>query len=224
MSTEPADLADLAGLTRRWAEGWAASRRMSVAERPDGVLIVDVGDDKRRAELLLVEPDDATLAAVGAEVVAAGDLWVSVMTAPDSEPVVPPGLVALAARDALMVRTPVHDGTAPDPCVRLVDDGDRLLATVAGEGDVRIAAQGQVGLVGTDVVFDRIGTDAAHRRRGLGTLVMTALAEHAARRGGVEGLLVATTDGQALYERLGWRSVGRFTTSAVRPSVSARTP
>lgn len=214
----------LADLTRRWALGWAASRRVVVRDRPDGVLVVEVADDRRRAELLLVEPDDATLAAVGAEVLAAGDLWVSVMTASDAGPVVPPGLVALADRDTLMRRSPVHDGVAPDPRVRLEDDGDRVLATVAGDGDDVLAAQGQVGLVGTDVVFDRIGTVAAYRRRGLGTLVMTALAERAAQRGAREALLVATVDGQALYERLGWSVAGRFTTSAARPLPARPSP
>ncbi|MDO3701713.1 GNAT family N-acetyltransferase [Micromonospora sp. C28SCA-DRY-2] len=46
--------------------------------------------------------------------------------------------------------------------------------------------------------------DLAHRRRGLGSVVMAALHRHAARRGARTGILVATDEGRALYQRLGW--------------------
>ncbi|MGY5128538.1 GNAT family N-acetyltransferase [Streptomyces nigrescens] len=56
------------------------------------------------------------------------------------------------------------------------------------------------------VVFDMIGTEPAHQRRGLGRAVMTALAGRAVERGARQGVLVASPDGRALYEAMGWRS------------------
>ncbi|MFJ3954437.1 GNAT family N-acetyltransferase [Streptomyces libani] len=55
------------------------------------------------------------------------------------------------------------------------------------------------------VVFDMIGTEPAHQRRGLGRAVMTALAGRAVERGARQGVLVASPDGRALYEAMGWR-------------------
>ncbi|MEU8915735.1 GNAT family N-acetyltransferase [Streptomyces nigrescens] len=55
------------------------------------------------------------------------------------------------------------------------------------------------------VVFDMIGTQPAHQRRGLGRAVMAALAGRAVERGARQGVLVASPDGRALYEAMGWR-------------------
>ena len=41
-------------------------------------------------------------------------------------------------------------------------------------------------------------------RRGLGSAIMAELDRRALGRGVTECLLVATSDGKALYERLGW--------------------
>ncbi|MCX4390402.1 GNAT family N-acetyltransferase [Micromonospora peucetia] len=47
-------------------------------------------------------------------------------------------------------------------------------------------------------------TDPAHRRRGLGRVVMRALCDQAAGHGTHTGILVATHDGRAFYSALGW--------------------
>jgi predicted GNAT family acetyltransferase len=67
-----------------------------------------------------------------------------------------------------------------------------------------LAACGQVGLAGTDAVADRIETMPEHRRRGLGSAVMSALTAEALRQGARTGLLIASADGQHLYSALGW--------------------
>ncbi|NUO99261.1 MAG: GNAT family N-acetyltransferase [Nonomuraea sp.] len=74
------------------------------------------------------------------------------------------------------------------------------LLTAAGE----VAARGQFALAGAAAVVDQVETAADHRRRGLGTIVMRALAAAATSRGAQTGILVATAEGQALYETLGW--------------------
>ncbi|GAA4950662.1 hypothetical protein GCM10025331_43750 [Actinoplanes utahensis] len=53
-------------------------------------------------------------------------------------------------------------------------------------------------------IVDRVETSPDHRRRGLGTAVMTALQSHGAEAGLSRGLLLATDAGRALYETLGW--------------------
>nr|WP_223184353.1 GNAT family N-acetyltransferase [Streptomyces sp. CBMA152] len=68
-----------------------------------------------------------------------------------------------------------------------------------------VAARGTIAVVGADAVADRIETDAAHRRRGLGRAMMSALAEAAVAQGARTGLLIASEEGQRLYSSLGWR-------------------
>ncbi|UZK64644.1 GNAT family N-acetyltransferase [Sphingomonas sp. M1-B02] len=63
-------------------------------------------------------------------------------------------------------------------------------------------------------IYDRIVTEPAHRRKGLGHALMLTL--HAGRhRPNVPELLVATEDGQALYSALGWITVSPYSTASV---------
>ncbi|MEV6995235.1 GNAT family N-acetyltransferase [Streptomyces sp. NPDC093228] len=50
----------------------------------------------------------------------------------------------------------------------------------------------------------RPSTDAAHRRRGLGRAMMSALAEAAVSQGARTGLLIASEEGQRPCSSLGW--------------------
>jgi GNAT superfamily N-acetyltransferase len=87
--------------------------------------------------------------------------------------------------------------------------------TDAGE----VAADGYVGVTDGVAVFDRIATDAGHRRLGLGTAVMRALTEVAVRDGARRSVLGATDDGRALYERLGWTVEATLAGFVVAPAV-----
>lgn len=76
------------------------------------------------------------------------------------------------------------------------------------------AASGRAGQIGDMLIYDQIETDAAHRRRGLGRIVMKTLESSA---DGAQGrqLLVATEDGRALYTRLGWSILSPYTTAII---------
>ncbi|MFE1289736.1 GNAT family N-acetyltransferase [Streptomyces sp. NPDC058751] len=75
------------------------------------------------------------------------------------------------------------------------------------------AARGHV--TGPAHVVDQVETDPGHRRRGLGRLVMHTLAGIAAGQGATTGVLVATPQGRALHETVGWRVLAPLT-GAVR--------
>lgn len=60
-------------------------------------------------------------------------------------------------------------------------------------------------------VYDRIVTAPEHRRKGLGTALMTSLAETKCHHG--PSLLVATDEGRALYTTLGWRTISPYWTA-----------
>nr|WP_308429779.1 GNAT family N-acetyltransferase [Streptomyces ruber] len=58
---------------------------------------------------------------------------------------------------------------------------------------------------GRTAVADQVETSAAHRRRGLGTLVMRTLGRAAFEQGARTGVLAGTPDGRAPYESPGRR-------------------
>lgn len=162
----------------------------------------------RRLEWFVASPSDEVLAGACAAVAPTDDVWLTVL-AEHPVPAVP-GTRLLAEDESLMGRT--LTASPPDARVGLEVDGDRACATVWVDGVA--ASRGWVGISGTDAVFDRIETDEAFRRRGLGSVVMTALESWAVEQGATDGLLAATVAGQALYARLGWSDLARLTSLA----------
>jgi GNAT superfamily N-acetyltransferase len=82
------------------------------------------------------------------------------------------------------------------------------IRTNAGE----LAASGYAAEISEAFVYDRIETDVAHRRRGLGRAIMAALgncrtSKHARQ------LLMATAEGERLYSSLGWSRLSPYSTA-----------
>lgn len=108
----------------------------------------------------------------------------------------------------------------PDP--RRLADGYRIEARRVGmvlEARIisetgALAASGYAAETQDVFIYDRIVTEPAHRRKGLGHLLMLTL--HAARqRSGNPQLLVATEDGRALYSTLGWETISPYSTASI---------
>ncbi|HEY9260882.1 GNAT family N-acetyltransferase, partial [Chitinophaga sp.] len=85
------------------------------------------------------------------------------------------------------------------------------ILTTQGE----LAARGYIAFVGDYGIYDRIETHESHRRRKLGSVIMKTLEAIGAARGINKGLLVATREGRALYETLGWRLHSLYTTAEI---------
>lgn len=95
------------------------------------------------------------------------------------------------------------------------EEGAAIKVEVMSEGG-ELAASGFAGMVGEHTVFDQILTQPAHRRLGLGSVVMGALTRRALERGASQGVLIATPDGRALYQILGWAQWSEVT-SVISP-------
>jgi GNAT superfamily N-acetyltransferase len=83
-----------------------------------------------------------------------------------------------------------------------------------------LAAIGRIVRIGEFAIFDRIETDATHRRRGLGRAVMKKLEMIAREGGATRGVLVATADGRSLYESMGWELHSLYATATIPTPVS----
>lgn len=83
-------------------------------------------------------------------------------------------------------------------------------AEITNDGG-ELAASGSAGLIDVHAVFDQILTQPPHRRLGLGTVVMNALTGRAVERGMRQGARIATPEGRALYQTLGWTQWSEIT-------------
>lgn len=219
-------------VVRAWVDGWVRSRGTDRAVEVPGGFRIAVGRTDQVARYVLPAADPAVLRRLSGALITPG-LWLKVC-APRSvvEPALPeywdfrePEFLMTAPLlpgRGLPPVPPVPPGTAPDP---LVLPGGYVVETVAEGGlvDARaftesgeVAASGRVALTGTTAVFDQLTTDPAHRRQGLGRLVMTTLAARAAEQGATEGVLVARADGLSLYGSLGWEVHAPMTGAVLR--------
>ena len=197
-------------LVERWHRGWIAADGLTSSYR-DGYLVVHVNRPHRVNEWIAT--DDEETAAM-ARIVAATEEpnWLSVPT-DEPEKVIAEmeaaGLI-VARPDETFMRCELvaHPPLFEAPAGYTVEVrrgpviGVRVL-TADGEE----AASGLMAVVGEDAVAHRIETAEAHRRRGLGSVVMSVLAREAMKDGATTGLLFSSTEGVHLYGRLGWEKI-----------------
>ncbi|MFC9734590.1 GNAT family N-acetyltransferase [Streptomyces roseolus] len=203
---------------RQWVEGWAVARRTS---RPVDVpwgLRIDVGWPARTVRHVLFDADAATARALIGSITEPAVCVKAFLTLdamrpwfpPTWEPVDPCFLMAVDLRPA-----PVR---MPDGYTAAVETADGVVSVrVLGDAGGELAASGLAGLTDTACVYDRIVTEPAHRRRGLGTVVMGLLTDAALAAGVTEGVLGATVPGRALYETLGWKALAPLNGFVHRP-------
>lgn len=107
---------------------------------------------------------------------------------------------------------------------------DWALRAVIGQANARclVAVDGTGALsgVGSGIVYGRLGfignmiVAEAHRRRGLGSAILGAVAGYLERAGCTRLELNATSDGRPLYERHGFTSLGRSATARIPRSAA----
>lgn len=206
---------DITGLLEVWVAGWAGCRgyRTSTEGRFPAVLRADTSGEW---DFFASEPTDGEFAVLAARTAEVPARVLTILTNDAAR------YSALAAKHGLnvtsdsqtMMIVDMETQDAEDPWL---SDDDLAVATSVQNGvhyaEVRsgdtVAASGRVMVVGDTAVFDKIITEPAFQRRGLGSFIMRALAAKAFEHDVQEGLLLASTDGQKLYSHLGWTTVSR---------------
>lgn len=211
-------------MMRRWLEGWRLCRGLEpVIEYPDAYAAV-LRLPGRERELFARTDDAATV-----ERLATGlpeDTWLTVTTRTadrTTTQLLAAGTHPFPEPKTLM-STDLHQHPQPHQprdaaqagggyWLEFTSDGPLDYVRLLAPGGA-VAARGMVATVGPDAVMHDIQTDPAHRRRGLGSVVMGALARRAVQRGARTGLLMATTDGFHLYRKLGWAAEATMVTAS----------
>ena len=207
-------------LIRNWVVGWAASRGTPVPiERPWG-LYMAVGDERLVGRHVLLHADEATVRQVAAAVTVP-QTWLMVFDEPEQVATWLPNGWEVDHGETGHLMTVDLQVTGPAPpagYARTVETRDGVIyVCVHDEATDEPAACGQVSVLRENAVMDSIRTEEAHRRRGLGSLVMRTLADSAVAAGATLGLLGATPQGRALYETLGWKAHSILTECVYRP-------
>ncbi|MBW8481139.1 GNAT family N-acetyltransferase [Actinomadura parmotrematis] len=205
-------------LARAWIRGWTVSRGTPPPVAVgDGVHRVDVGLPGHLVRYVVPRPDGRTVRDLAERARAAGT-WLKICAdAERTASLLGDGWTVQDAPEYLMAveLRRIAPRTLPAGYTLDLDATGPALAAAVRTAEGAPAASGRAGLADGHAVFDQIATEPSHRRRGLGGVIMSALAAAAAARGARTGVLVATADGRALYRHLGWREVGPVTAAYV---------
>ena len=107
------------------------------------------------------------------------------------------------------VKTAVPQGYMGD----VKSDGPRTTARIT-DCNGTVVASGYSAETAHVFVYDRIETDPLHRRKGLGSALVSLLRTSKIQVSSRE-LLVATEDGRRLYEAIGWRTLSAYSTASI---------
>jgi GNAT superfamily N-acetyltransferase len=216
-------VSDLRELVVRWQRGWAVARELPAATDVGDGLRTHCRQPGRDVEYVALAADaaPASVSALAARV-ADPATW---LTVPTTDPARAAGLLEAAGlvllqRAETLMTTDLRDhprfAVATGYTLQTRRTGAVVTATATDAAGDR-GARGTMGLSGPDAVADRIETLPAHRRRGLASAVMGALAAAAVPAGATRGILIASQEGRPVYEKLGWRPVATVLI-ATRPS------
>ncbi|MBV6323551.1 GNAT family N-acetyltransferase [Duganella violaceipulchra] len=81
--------------------------------------------------------------------------------------------------------------------------------------DGQLAARGRVAHSDGVATFDQIVTELLHQRKGLGRVIMATLVNASIAQEASVGVLVATEQGRALYQAIGWAMVSPVTAAVI---------
>ncbi|HEX6040906.1 GNAT family N-acetyltransferase [Longimicrobium sp.] len=203
-------------IVETWVRGWTLARETAPPVPVGSGFRVEVGWPRQRVRYIFPALDD-DVRRLGQAVT---EPWIHLKAC------VPPDALRAALPARWVIQPPgfmmACDGPMAHSAAALPDGytldlADERPIAVARVLDARgeVAAIGRMVRVDDFALYDRIETHAAHRRRGLARAVMQALETTARARGARRGVLVATAEGRALYEALGWRLHARYTTAVI---------
>lgn len=210
-------------IVETWLKGWAAARGLPAPVRENGVLLVNVGWPHQAMRYVFPEPTDKLISL--AETIVDPWVFLKVCAKPEIVNGLLPSRWVIQAPAFMMTcydtmtpsRTALPKGYSLDIDKKTTVPIVRILTSEHVE-----AAVGRVVFVDRFAIYDRIETHPDHRRNGLGSIVMKTLEALGTDHGIKKGVLVATPEGKALYEKLGWGVYTPYTT-AVIPGILAGT-
>lgn len=199
-------------LIRRWQEPWGAIRGLPPAERTADGLRAKLGLPGRVYELLVFDEGDRVRRLAAETAAASVATWLTVFTTrPESAEVAMKegGLPPAPYRERFMsIALADHpDAVAPAPYELQVERNGRVIHARLRLPNGEVAAYGHAAVNGPDAAVHDVRTLDEHQRRGLGRVVMAALARHAAADGATTAYLTASAAGERLYLALGWTSL-----------------
>ncbi len=205
----------VASTATAWAMGWTLTRsKASPVSQPYGCKI-DLGAPEHLERHVVADYDAEILRGLASTLQAPGT-WLKVCADPET-------VVPILAK-SWQVQAPEYlMAVTLNETAAVVQDGYRLSVSTSGavidaelrDMDGQLAARGKVAHSDGVATFDQIVVEPEHQRKGLGRAIMATLGNLSIAQEARVGVLVATEQGRALYQTLGWTLVSPVTAAVI---------
>jgi GNAT superfamily N-acetyltransferase len=207
-------------IVKCWVTGWALSRRLMPPTVLAEGFYVHVGLPRQQARYVLPRFEPRSLLTLAEAI---NTPWTFIKVCAELKPVAEalpkpwtvqePRLMMTAAL-AHTADHPDADGVSRDYSSHLSVEGD-VIGAQWRDGAGMVVASGRAAMVDFSCIFDQIAVHEHHRRRGLGRALVGLLRQEAIKRHKKRGILVATSEGQALYSTLGWDAHSAYASAVI---------
>lgn len=205
-------------IIEKWLKGWSLSRNLPLSVTYKSGFKVDVGDEKQKSRYIFAEANTDFFQL--AQSIHEPWVFLKVCTSfddlknkiPERWQLQPQGYMMSCFHRMNILEVTLHQGYK----MEFENYNSTFVIKILTENG-EPASIGRVVLVDNLAIYDRISTEADHRRKGLATFLMKELEKIALSKGITHNFLVATEDGKALYQSLGWNVYSMYT-SIVIPS------
>ena len=199
-----------------WIKGWTLARETPLPIPEYGGFRVDVGWPQQQVRYVFPYPGDGfhhlahTITApwIHLKVCAPPEMISPIL--PSRWIIQPPGFMMSCSTVLQSPGSGLPEGYTLEVTEALPVPVVKILAP-----DHQLAAIGRIAFADDVVIYDRIETCPGNRRLGLGSMIMNTLGTIANTYGKHKGILVATAEGKALYETLGWETRTLYTTAVI---------
>lgn len=206
---------NVASTATAWAKGWTLTRNKASPVGQTYGCKIDLGLPDHLERHVVVDDDEGILRDLTSNLHTPGT-WLKVCAHPEKvtpllhknwQVQAPEYLMAVALEDAAVA---LHGGYLLSHST-----SGEVTEVELRDLDGQLAARGRVAHSDGVATFDQIVTEPAHQRKGLGRVVMATLVNASIAREARVGVLVATEQGRALYQAIGWAMVSPVTAAVV---------
>jgi GNAT superfamily N-acetyltransferase len=198
-----------------FARGWAMTRVLEPPLPRHGGHYIHVGQPDQKARYIFADLEPTV---IGELVGTIAEPWIylKICEWPEAVSAVLPPQWLIRTPPTWMMTKSLEEADFALPRgynLRIEKDGAILRSTIDFVGES--VARGRIALLERHVLFDQIGTDEAHRRKGLARALMQSLSNAALQHGASHGLLSATEMGRWLYTTIGWDVHSPYTSAVI---------
>lgn len=200
----------------KWLKAWSLSRQLPLPVEYKSGFKVEVGDEKQKSRYVFSELNDDFFEL--SRQIDEPWIYLKVCTSQGQVKNIVPGKWDIQPPGYMMKFT----GAMKDSNRKLSTgyhpeyekyNSTTLIKIIAENGET--ASSGRIVLMDDLAVYDRIITGEKHQRKGLGSFLMLELEKIALAKEISDHFLVATEQGKALYESLGWELYSHYTSMVI---------